>query len=146
MGKRATKTELQQRLDMLIGLKVQGHSPSALVKAGRACWQISEREVQRYLAKIKAHETQVALAEPFENLGQYKLRFEYLYAQALAEKNLALAHEILNSQVKVELNRTKMKGNGEPHAKSSSAISLPDPNALARLVGLCQNQQPASTG
>jgi hypothetical protein len=146
MGKRAGKTELQQRLDMLMGLKAQGHSTSSLLKAGMACWHVSEREIQRYLTKIKEYEAQIALAEPIQNLGQYKLRLEYLYAQAVAEKNLALAHEIIDSQIKLEQTRSKVKQIGGQNEIPSSLIPVPESTELARLLDLCQRQKPTSTG
>jgi len=147
MGKRAGKTELQFRLDTLMGLKAKGYNSSALIKAGQTAWGLSEREVQRYLRKIKEQEALASIREPCERLGQIDLRYQYLYSQAMAENNLALALEILKGQTQLEQTRSKTQQLGGHHGNQTtpSAIPLPEPNELERLVGLFQSKKPTSS-
>jgi len=145
MAKRASKVELQYRLDMLMGLKAKGHSSSALIKAGQTAWGVSAREVERYLHKIKNLEAQVSLLEPNERLGQIDLKIQYLYSQAMAENNHSMALEILKSQIQLEQVRSKRPLLGGYRANSSPAspLSLPESNELEKLLQLCQEPESA---
>ena len=148
MGKRASKADLQFRLDTLRGLKAKGYNSSALIKAGQTAWNLSEREIQRYLKILKQQETEISQLHSSERFSQIQLRLDYLYAQAMAENNSAFALEVLKGQTQLEQIRNKTNPHGGQHANPSptSAISLPESNELARLMGFCQNQKPASTG
>lgn len=119
-----------------MGLKAQGHSTSALVKAGRTYWGISEREVLRYLARVKAQEAQIGLLKPSERLGQIDARYQYLYAQAIAKDDHPLAHEILKSQAHLEQIRSKTIHNGDVHAQRTPSSKIPEDHELERLMGL----------
>lgn len=147
MGKRANKTELQFRLDTLMGLKAKGYSSSALIKVGQTAWGLSEREIQRYLRKIRELEAEVSLQEPSERMGQLYLRYQSLYAQAMAENDKDLALKALKGLSDLERDRSKIQQMRGHHVNptASSPIPLLEPNELERLVGLFQSKNPASS-
>jgi hypothetical protein len=135
MGKRAGKTELQQRLDTLMGLKAQGHGPSALIQAAQKAWQVSEREVQRYLKKIKEIEIQTSMLQSREGLVQLEQQLKHLYYKAMANNEHAEAHEILKTQMNFYKNFAITKNIGGHNEIPSSLIPVPESTELARMLG-----------
>ena len=96
---RATNAEYETRLDALTGLMKRGHSPTQLIRAAGQQWGVSIRQANRYLKAIKEREKE-NLKQPFEfRLSFLGMHFDFLYEQAVQEKDWELARKVTENRM-----------------------------------------------
>lgn len=124
--KRASNTELQYRLDALLGLRARGIPSSQLIDVACQQWGVSERQAKRYLQMAKDQALTV-IKQPLEfQYGQICLALSYIYQQAIVLGDLNLAQRVatdrmrLLKQLKAEL----------PQAQPSGIMSAKELEAL----------------
>lgn len=142
MLKRANNTEKQKRIDVLLNLKTRGYRYTQLVEAGMKYWNISDREVKRYLSEIKKQEAQAGEAPRSETFGVLSLRLEALYAQAMSDGNFQLARQTLMDMTKLEESKYKIsKQRGQ--INGASGPQIPEADDLEKLLATIEKGKPA---
>lgn len=127
----AQREDIESRIELLTSLKAQGYRYSQLVKAGMSAWQVSERQVKRYLKRIQAEEQLLANASVLDHLGSTLIQYRYLYAKALQNDDLNLARKIKADEIRAlsmlrKLPTQQITEGTQSHETGDSSSVAPD--------------------
>lgn len=91
MRRRVDKTEYQNRLDVVMSLRVRGLPSSQIVKAVSKQWEISDRHARRYLKAAKEQASRQMDETSSEQFGDLMDELKFIYQQAIQNGDLELA-------------------------------------------------------
>lgn len=122
---RASDALVQERVDDVVDLLLDGYTRKEVLQfISNAGWEISDRQVDNYIAKANDAIHEVREIDRAKRIARVERRIERLYRKALKQGNLALARQLVGDE------RT-LSGLDAP---SKTALTDDDGKALGVLV------------
>lgn len=98
---KASRVEIERRIDEVEQFLVSGLPRGAIVTACSARWSVSRRQVDVYLSRARERLRSGARFDRPLEIGRAIARFDALYSKALAEKNWRLAMQLERSRAQL---------------------------------------------
>lgn len=113
MGKKATKKEVQERVDVIIKLMAMGMRSSAIVQdATVKSWGITERNTWKYVEKALKYFQDKSNIDRDGELGKILEQYEFLYKATVDEADYRAAAQILDKRADlIGLKKIEFEGN-----------------------------------
>ena len=131
---RTDRTEYETRIEMLLGLKAQGYAYSRLIQVGIQHWQVSARQMKRYLAEVNCREKALSTLSLMDHVGRSMNQYRYLYSKAVQNNDLQLALKIKADEVQAFATYARHSGTGEKNNATLSAAPSYQPAELEKLL------------
>jgi hypothetical protein len=139
-----SKAVVESRIEQLMTLKAQGYSYSQMVKVGGQSWDVSDRQVKRYLEEVKYREKALAAGSWKEQLGSLFVKQQILYAKAVQSGDLNLVRMCVADHLKAIELSSKLKHEGEKHNGTISSGASFDQHELDTLLALFEKDENGS--
>jgi len=88
---KATKVEVQQRINEVYELLIGGASKGNIVRHAAEKWAVSERQTETYIKRANEHLAEAAAIRRDTELGKALARLNKLYMQALRVQDYRIA-------------------------------------------------------
>jgi hypothetical protein len=95
MASKSTLAEVAQRVEKVTELLLQGWPRQKICEYTRENWEISDSQVDRYLADARILIKEQSQGNTAEKFAMAEARYEYLYGEALLQGNVSLAVRVL---------------------------------------------------
>lgn len=143
----ANHEEIESRIDVLLGLKAEGHSYTVLVKLAMKHWNIGNRQAKRYMGKVRAREKEIASASSLQLLGNCLNQVDRMINKAMQNNDLDLCQKLLGKKIQIvgliqKLQLTKAGGKLNEQVSTQPQIQ---PGELDALLATFENEWPEAT-
>lgn len=100
MAIKSTKAQIEQRLKEVQELLLDGRTRSFIVQYGSK-WQVSDRQIDDYIAQATAIIKEINLASVQDNLALITANQWTLYRKAITDNNIPVARQLLMDLAKL---------------------------------------------
>lgn len=100
MANKSTKAQIEQRLKEVQELLLDGRTRSFIVQYGSK-WQVSDRQIDDYIAQATAIIKEINLASVQDNLALITANQWTLYRKAITDNNIPVARQLLMDLAKL---------------------------------------------
>ena len=109
MGKKATKFEVEQRIDMIFEAMAMGYNRRQIIRNFSRKWGLKERQIENYITKCYDIQKKIYNDDREKLLKNQQLKLDRLYQKAFSDEKLKTCVAIIKEQN--ELMRLKDIGN-----------------------------------
>jgi hypothetical protein len=100
-GRKSTNAEVEERVTTVYRMLIAAASRHEILRHGSVTWEVTERQVEEYIARATKRLSALAAFVRDEEFGKVRARFEDLYRKNLKAHDLKEAHSVLTDEAKL---------------------------------------------